>query len=80
MLASGHADIVVEIGFRPYDDIAWISAVRGTGGCIAGWEGTELTIHSEGSSFVMKPRLSSTDRFASHALHDDDREYGLPLW
>ncbi len=48
LLASGHADIVLETGLQPYDYMALVPVVRGAGGCITDWEGNELTIHSKG--------------------------------
>jgi histidinol-phosphatase len=48
LLASGHCDLVLEMGLKPYDYMALVPVVQGAGGCITDWKGNELTIHSEG--------------------------------
>jgi myo-inositol-1(or 4)-monophosphatase len=39
MVASGHADLVVEAGLQPYDVVALIPIVEGAGGRMTGWDG-----------------------------------------
>ncbi len=39
MLASGHIDIVIESGLKPYDIVALIPIVEGAGGVITNWKG-----------------------------------------
>jgi myo-inositol-1(or 4)-monophosphatase len=48
LLASGHCDLVLETGLQPYDYMALVPVVQGSGGCITDWEGKPLSIHSEG--------------------------------
>lgn len=39
MLASGHVDIVIESGLKPYDIVALIPIIEGAGGVITTWDG-----------------------------------------
>lgn len=39
MVASGHADIVIESGLNPYDIVALIPIIEGAGGRISTWDG-----------------------------------------
>jgi myo-inositol-1(or 4)-monophosphatase len=39
MVASGHADLVVEAGLQPYDVAALIPIVEGAGGRMTAWDG-----------------------------------------
>lgn len=48
LLASGHCDLVLETGLQPYDYMALVPVVQGSGGCMTDWEGKPLSIHSEG--------------------------------
>mgnify|MGYP005813230863 CR=1 FL=1 len=48
LLASGHCDIVLETGLQPYDYMALVPVVQGSGGCITDWKGSPLSIHSDG--------------------------------
>lgn len=48
LLASGHADIVVEAGLKPYDYAALVPVVEGAGGRITDWQGRPLTLASDG--------------------------------
>jgi inositol-phosphate phosphatase/L-galactose 1-phosphate phosphatase/histidinol-phosphatase len=48
MLASGHIDLFIDSGFKPYDFCALKPVIEGAGGIITDWEGNPLTIHSEG--------------------------------
>ena len=48
LLASGHADIIVEAGLKPYDYAALVPVVEGAGGVITDWDGKPLTLASDG--------------------------------
>ncbi|MFM2129371.1 MAG: hypothetical protein RL477_917 [Pseudomonadota bacterium] len=48
LLASGHADIVVESGLKPYDYAALVPVIEGAGGVITDWNGRALTLASDG--------------------------------
>ena len=48
LLASGHCDLVLETGLRPYDYMPLMPIVTGAGGCITDWQGQPLTMHSDG--------------------------------
>jgi histidinol phosphatase-like enzyme (inositol monophosphatase family) len=39
MLASGHVDLVIESGLKPYDIVALIPIVEGAGGIVTSWDG-----------------------------------------
>ena len=39
MLASGHLDVIVEAGLKPYDIVALIPIVEGAGGIVTSWDG-----------------------------------------
>ncbi|KAG0622810.1 hypothetical protein M758_3G125400 [Ceratodon purpureus] len=42
LLASGHADLVIEHGLKPYDYLALVPVVEGAGGKITNWSGESL--------------------------------------
>lgn len=46
LLASGHADIVLESELQPYDYMALIPVIEGAGGCITDWQGNTLSLDS----------------------------------
>lgn len=48
LLASGHADLVVEASLQPYDFAALVPVVEGAGGIITDWSGDSLTLASDG--------------------------------
>ncbi|CAA7612444.1 histidinol-phosphatase [Magnetospirillum sp. SS-4] len=48
MLASGHVDLVVEAGLKPYDFGALAPVIEGAGGVMTEWSGRPLTIQSDG--------------------------------
>ncbi|HHG8772199.1 TPA: inositol monophosphatase family protein [Raoultella planticola] len=52
MLASGHADLVVEYGLGPWDFLPLIPVVEGAGGIISDWAGQPLNFHSRGDVLV----------------------------
>ncbi|KAJ8763355.1 hypothetical protein K2173_002238 [Erythroxylum novogranatense] len=43
LLASGFVDLVVESGLKPYDFLALIPVIEGSGGVITDWKGDELS-------------------------------------
>jgi inositol-phosphate phosphatase/L-galactose 1-phosphate phosphatase/histidinol-phosphatase len=49
LLAAGHVDLVVENSLKLYDFAALVPVVKGAGGLITDWKGTELDVHSDGS-------------------------------
>lgn len=48
LLASGHCDLVVEAGLKPYDYLALVPIIEGAGGCITDWHGDRLGLESDG--------------------------------
>jgi inositol-phosphate phosphatase/L-galactose 1-phosphate phosphatase/histidinol-phosphatase len=48
LLASGHADLVVEVGLDPYDHLALVPVVEGAGGVVTDWAGQPLHLGSDG--------------------------------
>lgn len=46
LLASGHIDIVVEAGLKPYDYLAQVPIIAGAGGILTDWEGRPLGLES----------------------------------
>ncbi|KAL8195349.1 hypothetical protein R6Q57_025752 [Mikania cordata] len=43
LLASGHVDLVVESGLKPYDFLSLIPVIEGAGGVITDWKGNHLS-------------------------------------
>ena len=48
LLASGHCDLVVEAGLKPYDYLALVPVLEGAGACISDWNGNALGLESDG--------------------------------
>ncbi|MDE3015979.1 MAG: histidinol-phosphatase [Pseudomonadota bacterium] len=48
MVASGHIDIFIDSGLKPYDFCALRPIIEGAGGVITDWKGQKLTLHSDG--------------------------------
>lgn len=48
LLASGHADLVVEASLKPYDFMALVPVVEEAGGVVTDWRGAPLSITSGG--------------------------------
>ena len=46
LLASGHADIVMESDMSTHDFLALVPVIKGSGGCISDWHGEPLDIFS----------------------------------
>lgn len=58
LLASGHIDLVVEAGLKPYDFCALAPIVEGAGGRMNDWQGAALTLASDGRVIAAgDPRL-----------------------
>lgn len=47
-LASGHIDVVIDAGLKPYDFAALMPIVEAAGGVITDWDGKPLTLASNG--------------------------------
>lgn len=61
LLATGHIDIVLEDGLKPFDMMALVPVIQGAGGIITDWEGQPLTLTSNPSGRVLA--------CGSHAVH-----------
>ncbi|WP_172329127.1 histidinol-phosphatase [Mangrovicoccus sp. HB161399] len=48
LLASGHCDLVLEIGLQPYDYLPLVQVIEGAGGVITDWDGQPLGLDSRG--------------------------------
>jgi inositol-phosphate phosphatase / L-galactose 1-phosphate phosphatase / histidinol-phosphatase len=48
LLASGHCDLVVEAGLKPYDYLPLVPVIEGAGGRITDWQGRRLGFESDG--------------------------------
>ncbi|WP_135078370.1 histidinol-phosphatase [Terasakiella sp. SH-1] len=48
LLASGHIDLVIEAGLKPYDVMALVPVIKGAGGIVTGWKGEEVTMDWDG--------------------------------
>ncbi len=48
LLASGHCDLVVEAGLKPYDYLPLVPVIEGAGGRITDWRGGRLGFGSDG--------------------------------
>lgn len=50
LLASGHVDLVVESGLKPYDFLSLIPVIEGAGGVITDWKGNHLSWEASSNS------------------------------
>ncbi|KAI3702530.1 hypothetical protein L6452_28270 [Arctium lappa] len=50
LLASGHVDLVVESGLKPYDFLSLIPVIEGAGGVITDWKGNHLSWEASSDS------------------------------
>lgn len=48
LLATGHLDLVMEEGLKPWDWAALVPVVEGAGGLMTDWTGQPLTLRSDG--------------------------------
>lgn len=53
LLANGWLDICVESGLQPYDFAALVPIVTGAGGWMGDWNGTPLTLSSDGRTLAL---------------------------
>ncbi len=61
LLASGHLDLVIEEGLKPYDWAALVPVVQGAGGLITDWQGRPLALNSEGRVLAAGDRRVQAD-------------------
>lgn len=52
LVASGHADAVVDFGLQPYDYLPVAAVVDAAGGVMTDWEGNALTLTSDGRTLT----------------------------
>ncbi|CAM8987201.1 hypothetical protein QQ045_008304 [Rhodiola kirilowii] len=52
LLASGHVDLVVESGLKPYDFLSLIPVIEGAGGAITDWKGQPLKWEASSDSYA----------------------------
>ncbi|RFB78286.1 histidinol-phosphatase [Methylovirgula sp. 4M-Z18] len=61
LLASGHVDLVIEAGLKPYDIVALIPVIEGAGGIVTTWDGGDAshggTIIAAGDRRIHKAAL-----------------------
>jgi inositol-phosphate phosphatase/L-galactose 1-phosphate phosphatase/histidinol-phosphatase len=48
LLASGHADLVAEVGLQPFDYLPLVRVIEAAGGVITDWTGAPLGLGSDG--------------------------------
>ena len=48
LLASGHVDVVMEAGLKPFDFMALIPIIKNAGGIVTDWRGNQMTLESSG--------------------------------
>ena len=53
LVASGHIDVVIEAGLKPYDYAALVPVVEGAGGIMADWQGNPLDAGSDGTVIAL---------------------------
>ena len=56
MVASGHADLVVEASLQPYDFCALVPVIEGAGGIATDWDGRPLGLRSGSRSAIAGDR------------------------
>nr|KAJ0186905.1 hypothetical protein LSAT_V11C900499270 [Lactuca sativa] len=66
LLASGHVDLVVESGLKPYDFLSLIPVIEGAGGVITDWKGNELSWVASSTS---KPTSFNVVAAGNRQLH-----------
>lgn len=65
LLSAGHCDLVLETGLQPYDYLPVVQIVRGAGGVISDWHGSDLSIRSGGDVLA-----SATPELHARMLHE----------
>eukprot|EP00890_Picochlorum_soloecismus_P001554 jgi/Picsp_1/239/NSC_00238-R1_inositol monophosphatase - like protein len=70
LLAAGHCDIVAEADLKPYDYMALVPIVKGSGGYITDWKGNELLWTSKDAEIGSAPpgEVLATGDKACHDL------------
>ena len=70
LLAAGHCDIVAEADLKPYDYMALVPIVKGSGGSITDWRGNELLWTSKDAEIGSAPpgEVLATGDKACHDL------------
>ncbi|KAK1280237.1 hypothetical protein QJS04_geneDACA002744 [Acorus gramineus] len=58
LLASGHVDLVIESGLKPYDFLSLIPVIEGAGGLITDWKGRDLCWEASSESGAPSMSLS----------------------
>ena len=53
LLASGHVDLVVEAGLKPYDFCALAPVINGAGGVLVDWRGSPISMASDGRTLAV---------------------------
>ncbi len=48
LIASGHADLIIEASLQPYDYMALVAVIEAAGGQVTDWNGTRLSFDSDG--------------------------------
>ena len=48
LLASGHVDVVMEAGLKPFDFMALIPVIKNAGGIVTDWRANQMTLESSG--------------------------------
>lgn len=61
LVASGHADAMIEVGIQPYDVLALVPVIEGAGGVVSDWQGRPLGLEGDGTFLAA----------ATPALHAD---------
>ena len=56
MVASGHVDLVVEMGLKTVDFAALVNPIIEAGGVATDWRGAPLTISSDGTMIAAANR------------------------
>ncbi|BBK39654.1 histidinol-phosphatase [Allostella sp. ATCC 35155] len=69
MVASGHADLVVESSLQPYDFCALAPVIEGAGGIATDWEGRPLRIDSGRRSAIAGDRRAHAAALEALAWH-----------
>ncbi|MDG2404535.1 MAG: inositol monophosphatase family protein [Paracoccaceae bacterium] len=52
LVASGHADAVIDFGLQPYDYLPVAAVIEAAGGIMTDWQGQPLSLTSDGSTLT----------------------------
>jgi inositol-phosphate phosphatase / L-galactose 1-phosphate phosphatase / histidinol-phosphatase len=75
LLASGHVDLVVERGLKTVDFAAVVNPIIEAGGVCCDWQGTPLTLDSDGSIIA-----AASNHLAREALAALNSANGMSQW